>query len=323
MQTRKLGYTDFELTTIGLGTWAMGGPWQFGWGPQDDDEAIAAILAALDTGINWIDTAPAYGLGHSVELIGQALEQTSYKPIIATKCGILWNEKKEKLTCLKRQSIRDECHASLKRLDIEVIDLYQMHWPDPDEDMEEAWEEMTRLRQEGKVRYIGVSNFSVGQIKRAQKIHPVASLQPPYSMLHREVEDELLGYCAENDIGVVAYSPMQRGLLTGRFSAERLAGLPADDHRKRHSDFQEPQFSATLQLVESLKAIAERNGRTCAQLALSWVLRRPEITAAIAGARRPEQIAETAPASNWNLGEEDIEEIEQLLARRQAKLSTR
>jgi aryl-alcohol dehydrogenase-like predicted oxidoreductase len=323
MQTRKLGYTDLELTTVGLGTWAIGGPWQFGWGPQDDDEAIAAILTAIETGISWIDTAPAYGLGHSEELVGQALKQVSERPVIATKCGILWNEKKEKVTCLKRQSIRDECHASLKRLDIEVIDLYQMHWPDPDEDLEEAWEEMTRLCQEGKVRYIGVSNFNVEQIKRAQKIHPVASLQPPYSMLRRQVEDELLDYCAQNDIGVVAYSPMQRGLLTGKFSAERLAGLPLDDHRRRNPDFHDPQFTATLQLVEQLAEIAERNGKTCAQLAVSWVLRRPEVTAAIVGARRPEQIAETAPASDWNLDKADVEQIEQLLAERQAKINTK
>ena len=322
MQTRKLGHTDLELTTVGLGTWAMGGPWEYGWGPQDDDEGIAAILAGLEVGINWIDTAPAYGLGHGEELVARALEKVSEKPIIATKCGILWNEKKEKITCLKAQSVRDECHASLKRLGVETIDLYQIHWPDPDEDMEEAWEEMTRLKAEGKVKYIGVSNFSVDQIKRAEKIHPVASLQPPYSMLHREVEDKLLGYCTENNIGVLAYSPMQRGLLTGKFSAERLESLPADDHRKRHRDFQEPQFSATMELVEGLKPIAGRNGRTCAQLALSWILRRPEVTAAIAGARRPDQIKETAPASDWNLSAEDIEEIEQLLAERQAKVKT-
>ena len=320
MQTRQLGFTDLELTTVGLGTWAMGGPWEFGWGPQDDGEAIAAIHAALQAGINWIDTAPAYGLGHGEELIGQALKQVSEKPVIATKCGILWNKKKEKMTCLKRQSVRDECHASLERLGVETIDLYQIHWPDPNEDMEEAWEEMTRLHEEGKARYLGVSNFTVEQIKRAQKIHPVASLQPPYSILHREVEDELLGYCAANDIGVVAYSPMQRGLLTGKFSAERLASLAPDDHRRRHRDFQEPQFSATMELVEGLQKIAERNGRTCAQLALSWVCRRPEVTAAIAGARRPEQIIETATASDWNLSEKDIEEIEQLLAQRQCRV---
>ena len=323
MQTKKLGFTDLELTTVGLGTWAMGGPWEFGWGPQDDGEAVAATLAALEAGINWIDTAPAYGLGHAEELVARALDQLSEKPIIATKCGILWNEKKEKLTCLKARSIRDECHASLERLGVETIDLYQMHWPDPDEDMEEAWEEMTRLHEEGKARYIGVSNFTVEQIKRAQKIHAVASLQPPYSMLHREAEDELLGYCAENNIGIVAYSPMQRGLLTGKFSAERLASLAPDDHRRRHRDFQEPQFSATMELVDGLQTIAERNGKTCAQLALSWVCRRPEVTAAIAGARRPEQIIETAPASDWNLSESDVEEIEQLLAERQAKVDSK
>jgi len=322
MQTRKLGYTDLELTTVGLGTWAMGGPWEYGWGPQDDDEAIAAVLAALETGINWIDTAPAYGLGHSEELIREALKQKTEKPIIATKCGILWNEKKEKVTCLKRESVREECHASLRRLGVEVIDLYQMHWPDPDQDVEQAWEEMAKLCREGKVRYLGVSNFNVEQIKRVQKIHPVASLQPPYSMLRREVEDGLLDYCAQNNIGVVAYSPMQRGLLTGKFSAERIAGLPLDDHRRRSADFQEPQLSATLELVESLKKIAQRRGRTCAQLAISWVLRRPEVTAAIVGARRPAQILEAAPAADWRLGKKDIEEIERLLAKREARLNS-
>ena len=323
MQTRKLGYTNLELTTVGLGTWAMGGPWQFGWGPQDYDEAIATIPAALETGINWIDTAPVYGLGRSEELLGKALKQTSQKPIIATKCSLLWNEKREKVSCLKAQSIREECHASLKRLGIETIDLYQMHWPEPEEDIEEAWEEMATLAKEGKIRFLGVSNFNVEQIRRLQKIHPVASLQPPYSMLHREVEDELLDYCAQNNIGVVAYSPMQRGLLTGKFSQERLADLPVDDHRRRNPDFHEPQFTATLELVEQLRPIAERNGKTLAQLSISWVLRRSEVTAAIVGARDPEQILETAPASDWDLSKEDIEQIEQLLVERQAKLNTK
>lgn len=320
MQTRKLGHTDLKLTTVGLGTWAIGGPWQWGWGPQDDDEAIAAILASLDAGINWIDTAAVYGLGHSEELVGQALKQTGKKPIIATKCSLLWNEKKEKVSCLKAESIRQECHDSLKRLGIDTIDLYQIHWPEPEEDIEQAWEEMAKLKKEGKIRYLGASNFSVEQLERVGKIHPVASLQPPYSMLHRQVEDELLAYCADNDIGVVAYSPMQRGLLTGKFSPERLAGLPLDDHRRRSPDFHEPQFTATLKLVEQLRPIAERNSRTLAQLSISWVLRRPEVTSAIVGARRPEQILETAPASDWDLNEEDIERIEQLLAERQAKL---
>ena len=318
MQKRQLGDTELNLTTVGLGTWAMGGPWQFGWGPQDDNEAIAAILTALDKGINWIDTAPIYGLGHSEELVGKALKQTKQKPLIATKCGLLWDEKNERAPCLKKESIRKECHESLKRLGVEAIDLYQMHWPEPEEDVGEAWEEMAKLADEGKVRYIGVSNFNIEQIERIRKIHKVASLQPPYSMLHREVEDGLLEYCAQNNIGVIAYSPMQRGLLTGKFSQERLAGLPLDDHRRRNPDFHDPQFTATLQLVERLKEIAERNGTTCAQLAISWVLRRPEVTAAIVGARRPEQIAETAPASDWNLSEKDIEEIEKLLAQRLA-----
>ena len=321
MQTRQLGGTDMALTTVGLGTWAMGGPWEYGWGPQDDDEARAAIHEALDAGINWIDTAPAYGLSHSEELVGQVLRQTSHKPYIATKCGILWNEKRQKVTHLKRDSIRRECEDSLRRLGIDVIDLYQMHWPDPEEDIEEAWEEMARLADEGKVRYIGVSNFSVEQMERVSKIHPVSSLQPPYSMLHREVEEELLGYCAAHNMGVVVYSPMQRGLLTGKFSHERLAALARDDHRLRMPEFKDPQFSATLETVEGLKKIAKRNGRTCAQLAVSWVLRRSEVTAAIVGARRPGQIKETVQASQWDLSGADMDEIERLLAERERKLA--
>lgn len=323
MQKRQLGFTNLKLTTVGLGTWAMGGPWQFGWGPQDDDDSVAAILAALDKGINWIDTAPVYGCGHSEELVGKAINLASgagQKPFIATKCGLLWDDNRRKVSCLKSRSIREECHASLKRLGIQSIDLYQIHRPEPDEDIEQAWEEMAKLAQQGKVRYLGVSNFNVEQIERVRRIHPVASLQPPYSMLHREVEDELLGCCAQNNIGVVAYSPMQRGLLTGKFSQERLANLDLDDHRRRNPDFHEPRFSAALELVEHLRSIAERNGRTLSQLAISWVLRRPEITAAIVGARRPGQIAETAPASDWNLSSEDIEEVEQLLAEHQNRI---
>jgi len=323
MQKRKLGFTDLDLTTVGLGTWAMGGPWLYGWGPQDDGEAISAVLAALEKGINWIDTAPIYGLGHSEQLVGNALRQTSQKPLVATKCGLLWSQRNHRIPCLNAKSIRLECHTSLKKLGVDVIDLYQMHWPQPEEDIEEGWEEMARLAEAGKVRYIGVSNYNVEQLKRIRKIAPVASLQPPYSMLHREAEDELLSYCAENNIGVVAYSPMQRGLLTGKFSQERLAGLPVDDHRRRNPDFQQPQFTATLQFVDELRPIAERNGRTLAQLAISWVLRRPEVTAAIVGARRPEQIVETAPASDWDLSREDIDEIEQLLTKRQERIAAK
>ncbi len=335
MRTRKLGNTNLELTTIGLGTWAIGGPWQFGWGPQDDNEAIAAILKAIDLGINWIDTAAIYGCGHSEELIGRALKQTRTKPVIATKCGLLWNEKREKENCLKPESIRNECHASLNRLGIDAIDLYQIHWPDPDSDIEQAWEEMARLQKQGKVRHIGVCNFNTEQLERIRKITPVVSLQPPYSMLRREVEKELLPYCKKNSIGVIVYSPMQRGLLTGKFSKQYLAGLAPDDHRLRSSEFTEPQFSINLEFVEKLKPIAQKTGRTIAQLAIAWTLRRPEVTAAIVGARRPIQIEETAsvaglagtetsplggPAADWKLTKNDTAEIEKLLAERQAKL---
>jgi aryl-alcohol dehydrogenase-like predicted oxidoreductase len=321
MQTRKLGNTDLELTTVGLGTWAMGGPWQFGWGPQDDGEAVAAILAAMDRGINWIDTAPVYGLGHSEDLVGQALRQTRCKPYIATKCGVRWNDRRERMACLDPRSIRKECHESLRKMGIEAIDLYQMHWPDPVGEIERAWEEMVRLKDEGLVRHIGVCNYNVEQLERIARMHPVASLQPPYSMLHREVEKDVLPYCARHGLGVVAYSPMQRGLLTGKFNHERLAALAPDDHRRRNPDFQEPQFSATLAMVGQLKRIADRHGRNCAELAIAWILRRKEMTAAIVGARRPEQIEETASGGDWNLTVDEIEEIERLLAEREKKVA--
>jgi aryl-alcohol dehydrogenase-like predicted oxidoreductase len=321
MQKRKLGNTDMELTTVGLGSWAMGGPWQFGWGPQDDDEARAAVVAALDNGINWIDTAPIYGLGHSEELVGQVLRETKHKPYIATKCGLLWNEKREKVPHLVPESIRRECEASLKRLGVDVIDLYQMHWPDPEKDIEAGWGEMVRLLDEGKVRYIGVCNYNVAQLERIGKIRRPESVQPPYSMLRRGVEDELLAYCGQHNMGVLAYSPMGRGLLTGKFTPERLAGLAPDDHRRRAPEFQEPQFSATVKLVAKIKKIADRHGRTCAQLAISWVLRRGEVTAAIVGARRPSQIIETVQASDWDLAAAEIEEIEGLLTERDKKLA--
>jgi aryl-alcohol dehydrogenase-like predicted oxidoreductase len=320
MQARKLDNTELNLTTVGLGTWAIGGPWQFGWGPQDDNEAIAAILKAIDLGINWIDTAAIYGCGHSEELVGMALSQTKTKPFIATKCGLLWNEKREKVSCLKRDSIRRECEASLKRIGVEVIDLYQIHWPDPDEDIEEAGEELTRLQKQGKIRYIGVSNFSVAQLDRISKVAVIASLQPPYNMLHRETEKQLLPYCKKNDIGVVVYSPMERGLLTGKFSKKYLATLSPDDHRLQSPEFQEPQFSVNLEFVEKLKPIARKVGKTVSQLAIAWTLRRPEVTAAIVGARKPAQIEETAPAADWNLTKNDIAEIELLLAERERKL---
>jgi aryl-alcohol dehydrogenase-like predicted oxidoreductase len=346
MQTRKLGYTDLHLTTVGLGTWAIGGGgWAYGWGPQDDAESMATIRRALDPsitlrqgsgqgsghglGINWLDTAAVYGLGHSEEIIGRALAGRRGEVIIATKCGLVWDEgSTTPYGRLKAESVRREAEASLRRLNpsinsghrVEVIDLYQIHWPNPDEDIEEAWGVIADLIREGKVRYGGVSNFSVEQLKRVQAIHPVASLQPPYSMLRRGIEEDLLPYCAANDIGVIVYSPMQAGLLTGKFTRERVERLPDDDWRKRNSHFQEPELSANLAFVEKLRPIAERNGRTVAQLAIAWVLRRPEVTAAIVGARRPSQIEETAPAGDWVLSAEDIAEIDTLLAERERAL---
>lgn len=321
MQTRQLGYTDLHLTTIGLGTWAIGGPWLYGWGTQDDADSIATIQAALDLGINWIDTAAVYGLGHSEEVIGQAIKGRRDQVIIATKCGRVWNENKEVSGNLKAASIRREVEDSLRRLDVEVIDLYQIHWPDPDKDIEEGWGLIANLVKEGKIRYGGVSNFSVDQFSRIQAIHPVASNQPPYSMLRREVETEMLPYCAAHNIGVVVYSPMQAGLLTGKFSRARLDSLPTDDWRRGNDQFQEPAFSATLTLVEALRPIAKRNNKTLGQLAIAWVLRRPEVTSAIVGARRPDQIKETIQAGDWKLSTEDIAEIDQLLAKRNQALT--
>ena len=319
VRTRKLGNSELELITVGLGAWAMGGPWEWGWGPQDDNDSIRTVRAALDSGINWIDTAPVYGRGRSEEVVGKALKDVGNKPIIATKCSLVWDEKSDKISCLEPKSIRNECHQSLKRLRIDTIDLYQMHWPEPDEMVEEGIGEMARLQKEGKVRYIGVSNFTVAQIQRARKVAQIVSLQPPYSMIRRDAEDELLPFCGQNNIGVIVYSPMAKGLLTGKFSAERVAQLPEGDHRKDSPEFNEPAFSATLELVENLKPIARRNGITLAQLALGWVLRRKEVTAAIAGARRPEQTKETAAASDIDLSQEDIEEIEELLEKRRQK----
>ena len=321
MRKRKLGWTDLELTVIGFGSWALGGGgWQFSWGPQDDEESIAAIHRALDLGINWIDTAAVYGLGHSEEIIAKALRGIRKKPIIATKCGLVCNEKGEVFGCLIRDSIRKAVEDSLRRLEVEVIDLYQIHWPDPEPDIEEAWSTMADLVKEGKIRYAGVSNFNVEQMKRIEKIHPIASLQPPYSMIMRDIEKEILPYCAEKNMGVIVYSPMQKGLLTGKFTPERVKNLPPDDHRRSDPQFNEPLLSINLELIEKLKPIAEKHGRTLAQLAIAWVLRRPEVTAAIVGTRRPSQIEETFPAGDWELAAEDIEAIEKLLQEREEKI---
>lgn len=325
MQTRKLGYTDLYLTTVGLGTWAIGGGgWAYGWGPQDDTDSIRAIQRALDLGINWIDTAAVYGLGHSEEIVGKAIRGRRDQVIIATKCGLVWDEgSTTPYGRLKAWSVRQEVEASLRRLGVDVIDLYQIHWPNPDEDIEEAWATIADLVREGKIRYAGVSNFSVEQMKRIQPIHPIASLQPPYNMLRRDIEAEILPFCAANNIGVIVYSPMASGVLTEKFSRQWVASLPDDDWRKKYSGhLQEPELSANLALVEGLKAIAARYGRTVSQLAIAWTLRRPEVTAAIVGARRPEQIEQTAPAADWVLPPEVLAEIDDLLARRAEAMKT-
>ncbi len=323
MQTRELGWTDLNLSTIGLGTWALGGGgYEWGWGPQDDKESIATIRHALELGINWIDTAPVYGLGRSEEVVGKALKGLRDQPIIATKCGFVWDEDGEISNCLKEESIRSEVEASLRRLRIDVIDLYQIHWPTTEEEIEEAWGSIGDLIKEGKVRYAGVSNFNVNQLKCIQPIHPVASLQPPYSMVERGIEEELLDYCATNDIGVIVYSPMQKALFTGKVTREWVKNLPHDDHRREDPHFQEPKLSANLELVEGLRSMAQKSGRTVGQLAIAWVLRRPEVTAAIVGARRPSQIEETVLAGEWVLSKEDIAAIQMLLDKRQKALPT-
>lgn len=323
MKTRKLGYSDLHLTPVGLGTWAIGGGDNpYGWGPQDDEESIVTIRRGLDLGLNWLDTAAGYGKGHSEEIVGKAIAGRRDEVIVATKCGILWKEDGSDIYGhLKADSIRREVEDSLRRLKVEVIDLYQIHWPLPDEDVEEGWSTIAELVKEGKVRYGGVSNFNIDQLKRAQAIHPIASLQPPYSMLVRDVEPEILPYCHQNNIGVIVYSPMQAGLLTGKMTKERVDQFPDDDWRKGNPLFQEPELSLNLELVEGLRPIAERNGRSLAELAIAWVLRRPEVTGAIVGARRPDQIEQTAPAGAWQLSAEDITEINTLLSRREEELA--
>jgi aryl-alcohol dehydrogenase-like predicted oxidoreductase len=320
MKTRKLGYSDLEITRIGLGTWAMGGEnWAFAWGPQDDAASVAAVHKAMDMGINWIDTAAVYGIGHSEEVVGKAIAGRRDKVLIATKCGRVLKEGSASIVGnLTAKSVRDELEASLRRLGTDYIDLYQIHWPDPDADIEEGWTEIARQVKAGKIRYAGVSNFSVSQIKRIQKIHPVASLQPPYSMLRRDVEAELLPFCGANRIGVIVYSPMQAGLLTGTFTKERARQLPDSDWRKRSPYFTEPALSANLELVEKLKAIAGRKGRSAAEIAIAWVLRRPEVTAAIVGGRGPEQVEQTLGGADWDLTPAEIAEIDRLIAQREA-----
>lgn len=323
MKTRKLGNSGLELTTLGVGTWAIGGgDWKFGWGAQDENDAVEAIVRAIDLGINWIDTAAVYGNGRSEQLVAKALEKlgSSRRPVVATKFGRVIQSDGSIIASIKRDSILAECEASLKRLSTDCIDLYQMHWPEPDGDIEEAWATMIDLKSQGKVKHIGVSNHNPAQMERLQAMHPVASLQPPYSMLARGIENETLEYCAQKEVGIVCYSPMCKGLLTGTFTQERAAALDDSDHRSRDPKFCEPLLQINLDLVDGLRPIAERSGHTVAQLAIAWTLRRPEITSAIVGVRKPTQIEGTAAAGDWELSPTDTQEIDQLLAKRDATL---
>ncbi|HEX8392887.1 MAG TPA: aldo/keto reductase [Longimicrobium sp.] len=316
MQTRRLGNSDMDITPIGFGSWAIGGAgWEFAWGPQDDEAAIESIHRALELGVNWIDTAAVYGLGHSEELVRRAVEGWSgARPYVFTKCGLVWDENRDIDKVLRADSIRRECEASLRRLNVDAIDLYQIHWP-IDDDMaqnEEGWRAMADLQREGKVRWIGVSNWNVEQMAMAQQIAPITSLQPPYSLVRADVEKEILPFCEQNGIGVIAYSPMASGLLTGAMTRERAANLPESDWRSRSADFQEPQISRTLRIVDELRAIGEAHGRSPGEVAVAWTLRLSAVTGAIVGARSAEQVDGVMSGGDFRLSDEEIARIEAL-----------
>jgi aryl-alcohol dehydrogenase-like predicted oxidoreductase len=312
---RTLGNSDLHLTPIGFGAWAIGGGnWEFAWGHQDDSESIEAIHRALDLGINWVDTAAIYGLGHSEEIVGQALKGYSgSKPYVFTKCSMRWHRDRTIYRSLKSASVREEVDASLRRLQVEAIDLYQIHWPNPEDEIEEGWETLARLKEEGKVRWIGVSNFSVAQMERIQRIAPITSLQPPYSMLRRAIEQEQLHYTQANGIGVINYSPMVSGLLTGAMTAERIAAFPQDDWRRRAAEFNEPRLSRNLRLVELLRAIGSEYSVSPGVVAVAWTLHNPAVTAAIVGGRSAKQVEGIAPALHFRLSEDEFARINAFL----------
>jgi len=310
-----LGNSDLHLTSIGFGAWAIGGGnWEFGWGAQDDASSVQAIHAALDAGVNWIDTAAVYGLGHSEEVVAKAVKGLSEKPLIFTKCSMRWDAERKIYRSLKAASVAEELENSLRRLGVEAVDLYQVHWPNPDEELEEGWAELAKLQKNGKIRWIGVSNFNVAQMRRAQAIAPITSLQPPYSMLRPAIEAEILPFCQENKIGVINYSPMVSGLLTGRMSAERVASMPADDWRRKAVEFNEPRLSRNLKLVELLRKIGSVHGVEPGVVAVAWTLHHPAITAAIVGGRSPEQVNGLAPALSFRLSEDEFGQIGAFLA---------
>jgi aryl-alcohol dehydrogenase-like predicted oxidoreductase len=311
---RTLGNSDLRLTPIGFGAWAIGGGnWEFAWGPQDDNESIRAIHHALDLGINWIDTAAIYGLGHSEEMVAKALRSTSHKPLVFTKCSMRWRPDRTIYRSLRADSVGEEVENSLRRLGVETIDLYQIHWPDPIDQIEEGWETLARLKEQGKVRHIGVSNFNVEQMKRVQRIAPITSLQPPYSMLRRAVEAEILPFAQANNIGVINYSPMVSGLLTGKMTAERVAALPADDWRRRAVEFKEPRLGRNLRLVELLREIGNGHKVSPGVVAVAWTLHHPAVTGAIVGGRSAEQVEGVAPALQFRLSDEEFARINAFL----------
>jgi aryl-alcohol dehydrogenase-like predicted oxidoreductase len=311
VETRQLGKSDLKLTPIGFGAWAIGGGnWDFGWGPQDDQESVGAILRALEGGVNWIDTAAIYGLGHSEEIVAKALAATSKQPYVFTKCSMRWHEDRKIYRSLKKDSLREEVENSLRRLKVDVIDLYQMHWPEPDAEIEEGWEALAKIKEEGKVRYIGVSNFNVEQMKRALKIAPITSLQPPYSLVNPAVQNEILPFCKANNIGVINYSPMASGLLTGKMTAERIAAMPEDDWRRRAPQFKEPKLTRNLKLVELLREIGNAHNVQPGVVAIAWTLRNPAVTAAIVGARRADQVDGIIPAATFRLSDDEAAKID-------------
>lgn len=313
-ETRQLGNSDLKLTPIGFGAWAIGGGnWDFGWGPQDDRESVDAILRAFDGGVNWIDTAAIYGLGHSEEIVAKALAATSSKPYVFTKCSMRWHEDRKIYRSLKKDSLREEIENSLRRLKRDVIDLYQIHWPDPEAEIEEGWETLARIKEEGKVRHIGVSNFNVEQMKRAQKIAPITSLQPPYSLVNSSVEKEILPFCRENHIGVINYSPMASGLLTGKMTAERIAAMPSDDWRSRAPQFKEPKLTRNLKLVELLREIGNSHNVQPGVVAIAWTLHNPAVTAAIVGARKASQVDGILPAATFRLSSDEAVRIDEFV----------
>lgn len=318
MDIRTLGNSDLKITPVGYGAWAIGGSgWQFAWGSQDDNDSIAAIHRALELGVNWIDTAAVYGLGHSEEVVARALKTwPGPKPYVFTKCGLRWDRRGQVQKVLSGKSIRGEVEDSLHRLGVDVIDLYQIHWPpEPDSPLlEEGWSTLASLKREGKVRWIGVSNFNVQQLKRAQSIAPITSLQPPYSLIHREVESDILPYCQREGIGVIVYSPMASGLLTGAMTRARIAQLPDDDWRKKNANFNEPNLSRNLALVERLQEIAKRHGRSAGDVAIAWTLHNPAVTGAIVGARNAKQAEGVMRAGDLRLHADEILEIAEFFA---------